>query len=52
MITRREFGKMTLAGLALPRLVSAFERWGFTWGGRWLVPDGMHFEIIRHVTAG
>src|SRR5437867_8913674 len=25
MITRREFGKMTLAGLALPRLVSAFD---------------------------
>jgi len=35
-----------------PRVVSAFEHWGFTWGGRWLVPDGMHFEIIRQVTAG
>ncbi len=30
-----------------PRLVSIFERWGFTWGGRWLVPDGMHFELLR-----
>ncbi len=29
-----------------PRLVSIFERWGFTWGGRWLVPDGMHFELL------
>jgi hypothetical protein len=29
------------------RLVSIFERWGFTWGGRWLVPDGMHFELLR-----
>jgi hypothetical protein len=30
-----------------PRLVSIFERWGFTWGGRWLVPDGMHFELLN-----
>ena len=30
-----------------PRVVAAFERWGFTWGGRWLVPDGMHFEFVR-----
>src|SRR6266542_1633526 len=30
-----------------PRLVSVFERWGFTWGGRWLVPDAMHFELLR-----
>lgn len=29
-----------------PRLVKTFERWGFTWGGRWLVPDGMHFEYV------
>jgi D-alanyl-D-alanine carboxypeptidase len=29
-----------------PRLVAIFERWGFTWGGRWLVPDGMHFELL------
>ena len=19
---------------------------GFTWGGRWTVPDGMHFEFV------
>jgi hypothetical protein len=30
-----------------PRLVEAMERAGFTWGGRWLVPDGMHFEWAR-----
>jgi hypothetical protein len=30
-----------------PRIVAAFERWGFTWGGRWLIPDGMHFEYLR-----
>jgi hypothetical protein len=29
------------------RVVEVFERWGFTWGGRWLVPDGMHFEFLR-----
>jgi D-alanyl-D-alanine carboxypeptidase-like protein len=34
-----------------PRIVEAFERWGFTWGGRWLVPDGMHFDFIRAVVA-
>jgi D-alanyl-D-alanine carboxypeptidase len=28
-----------------------FERWGFTWGGRWLVPDGMHFEFLRFPQA-
>lgn len=27
-----------------PRLVARMERWGFTWGGTWLIPDGMHFE--------
>lgn len=26
------------------RIVDIMESWGFTWGGRWLVPDGMHFE--------
>jgi hypothetical protein len=30
-----------------PRLVDIMESWGFTWGGRWLVPDGMHFEWAR-----
>ena len=29
------------------RLVETMERWGFTWGGRWIVPDGMHFEWNR-----
>jgi hypothetical protein len=35
-----------------PRVVAIFERWGFTWGGRWLVPDGMHFEFVRFATGG
>jgi hypothetical protein len=30
-----------------PRLVAIFERWGFTWGGHWLLPDGMHFEFAE-----
>jgi hypothetical protein len=30
-----------------PRLVAVFESLGFQWGGRWLVPDGMHFEFLR-----
>lgn len=30
-----------------PRVVEVFERWGFAWGGRWLVPDGMQFEFLR-----
>jgi hypothetical protein len=34
-----------------PRVVDVFERWGFTWGGRWMVPDGMHFEFLRFPTG-
>ncbi len=30
-----------------PRLVELLERWGFAWGGHWMVPDGMHFEYLR-----
>jgi hypothetical protein len=35
-----------------PRVVAIFERWGFTWGGRWLIPDGMHFEFVRFAPGG
>jgi hypothetical protein len=31
------------------RLVAIFARWGFTWGGRFLIPDGQHFEFVRFV---
>jgi D-alanyl-D-alanine carboxypeptidase-like protein len=27
-----------------PEIVNIFRRWGFSWGGAWSVPDGMHFE--------
>jgi hypothetical protein len=27
-----------------PRVVRVFDRHGFIWGGRFLIPDGMHFE--------
>ena len=30
-----------------PRLVELLAHWGFTWGGNWIVPDGMHFEYLH-----
>jgi D-alanyl-D-alanine carboxypeptidase-like protein len=30
-----------------PRLVAIMRAHGFTWGGRWTVPDGMHFEFVE-----
>lgn len=27
-------------------VVEVMERHGFAWGGRWPVPDGMHFELV------
>ena len=35
-----------------PRIVEVMRRWGFTWGGLWLVPDGMHFEFQRFPSLG
>jgi hypothetical protein len=29
------------------RLVTVMREHGFTWGGDWLVPDGMHFEWVE-----
>jgi hypothetical protein len=33
-------------------VVAIFERWGFTWGGRWHYTDPMHFEMNRIVHPG
>jgi len=30
-----------------PEVVRIFERWGFNWGGDFLIPDGHHFEFWR-----
>jgi hypothetical protein len=27
-----------------PELIAVFERWGFAWGGEWLLADPVHFE--------
>jgi hypothetical protein len=35
-----------VAGTPNARLVKAFAKFGLTWGGNWLVPDGMHFEAL------
>lgn len=34
-----------------PRLVEVLERWGFLWGGRFVVPDGAQFEYRRAPAA-
>ncbi len=34
------------------RVVAVFERWGFTWGGRWRWTDPMHFEANAIVNPG
>ena len=34
-----------------PELVATLERWGFLWGGVFVVPDGNHFEYHRSPVA-
>jgi hypothetical protein len=34
-----------------PRLVRILARYGFEWGGSWIVPDGNHFEFHRTVPS-
>jgi len=47
-VSRNPFGRTPHQD---PRVVAIFEQWGFTWGGRWLRPDGMHFEFVRFPTG-
>jgi hypothetical protein len=35
-----------------PRLIATLERWGFLWGGLFVVPDGNHFEYRRSPASG
>lgn len=42
-VSRNEFGGRPHQD---PRLVKLFREHGITWGGSWLVPDGMHFEAL------
>ncbi len=35
-----------------PRMVKIFEKWGLRWGGRFPLPDGMHFEYFKPPPAG
>jgi hypothetical protein len=35
-----------------PRMVRILARYGFEWGGTWIVPDGNHFEFHRMVPVG
>jgi hypothetical protein len=34
-----------------PRIVNAFKRWGFRWGGDWTYTDPMHFEVGALLTG-
>jgi hypothetical protein len=34
-----------------PRIVAIFEKWGFRWGGRWALPDPMHFELAALINT-
>ncbi len=40
-----------LSSIQDPRLVAIFERWGFTEGSGWLVPDAGHFEYVAPPAA-
>jgi len=41
-----------LASVQDPRLIAIFDRWGFTEGSTWLVPDAGHFEYVSAPRPG
>ena len=47
-VSRHAWGvALDLADAPDPRVVEVLQRWGFAWGGEWLVPDPGHFEYVR-----
>lgn len=44
---RNGFGDTTPNFARVPAVLAAFEGEGWTWGGRWKKPDGMHFQAAR-----
>ncbi|MBP6748146.1 MAG: M15 family metallopeptidase [Xanthomonadaceae bacterium] len=41
---RNRFGDTTPNFASIPQVLEAFDAEGWTWGGRWRRPDGMHWQ--------
>ncbi|ALN88297.1 D-alanyl-D-alanine carboxypeptidase family protein [Lysobacter capsici] len=44
---RNAFGDKTPAFALIPPVLEAFDSEGWTWGGRWRKPDGMHWQAAH-----
>lgn len=44
---RNGYGDATPHFAQVPEVLRAFEAEGWTWGGRWSKPDGMHWQAAR-----
>lgn len=44
---RNGFGDLTPNFAKVPAVLEAFENEGWTWGGNWRKPDGMHWQAAR-----
>lgn len=44
---RNGFGDATPNFALVPAVLEAFDSEGWTWGGRWRTPDGMHWQAAR-----
>ncbi|MGY3916723.1 M15 family metallopeptidase [Aeromonas australiensis] len=42
--SRNSFGDSTPNFQNIPAVLTAFESQGWTWGGKWKKPDGMHWQ--------